>query len=161
MAISIGDKLPDHKLVFVGSEGPDQISTNDLFGGRKVVLFGVPGAFTPTCNNNHLPGFISKSDEILSKGVDEIAVISVNDVHVMNSWADASNGKGKVRFIADGSAKFVQAIGMELDLTEVGMGMRSQRFSMIVEDGKVVTLNVGDGPGEATISGADTILTQL
>ena len=161
MAISIGDKLPEHKLVFSGESGPDQISTADLFGGKKVVLFGVPGAFTPTCDANHLPGFIKHYDDIIAKGVDEIAVMSVNDVFVMASWAEASGGKDKIRFIADGSATFSKAIGLDVDLSEVGMGIRCQRFSMIVEDGVVTALNTGDVPGQASISGAENILTQL
>ena len=161
MAISVGEKLPESKLVYVGADGPDQITTSDLFGGKKVVMFAVTGAFTPTCNANHLPGFIAKAEEILAKGVDEIAVISVNDIHVMSSWAEASGGKGKIRFIADGSANYTKEIGMDIDLSEVGMGVRSLRFSMIVEDGVVTTLNAGDGPGQATIAGAETILTQL
>ena len=161
MTIQVGDKLPDTKFKTMTADGPAERSGADLFGGRTVVLFAVPGAFTPTCHNNHLPGFVEHADTILGKGVDEIAVVSVNDVFVMDAWAKASGAAGKVTFLADGSAEFAKAIGMELDASGFGMGVRSKRYAMIVKDGKVATLNVEDMPGKAEVSGAAGILSAL
>ncbi|WP_417769703.1 peroxiredoxin [Stappia sp.] len=161
MTIQVGDKLPDTKFKTMTADGPAERSAADLFGGRTVVLFAVPGAFTPTCHNNHLPGFVEHADTILGKGVDEIAVVSVNDVFVMDAWAKASGAAGKVTFLADGSAEFAKAIGMELDASGFGMGVRSKRYAMIVKDGKVATLNVEDMPGKAEVSGAAGILSAL
>jgi glutaredoxin/glutathione-dependent peroxiredoxin len=158
MTISIGDKLPDATFkIRVENEYADT-STGDVFSGKKVVLFGLPGAFTPTCSMNHLPGFLENRDVILSKGVDQIAVVAVNDHHVMKAWSEATGGKGKIQFLADGAAKFTKAIGMDAEMGP--MGLRSKRFSMIVEDGVVKQLNVEPGPGADT-SGAATILSQL
>jgi peroxiredoxin len=125
------------------------------------VLFGVPGAFTPTCNNNHLPGYIENRDAILARGVDQIAVVAVNDVFVMNAWARASGGDGKILFLADGSGDFARAAGLDLDLSKGGLGHRLKRFSAIVEDGTVTALNIEDAPGTVASSGAATILEQL
>ncbi len=158
MTISIGDKLPDATFkVRIESEFADT-TTADVFSRKKVVLFGLPGAFTPTCSMNHLPGFLENRDVILSKGVDEIAVVAVNDHHVMKAWSEATGGKGKIKFLADGTAAFTKAIGMDAEMGP--MGLRSKRFSMIVEDGVVKQLNVEAGPGVDT-SGAATILSQL
>lgn len=161
MTISVGDRLPQAKFKIMTSDGPGEISTEELFSGKKVVLFAVPGAFTPTCSMNHLPGYVENQPEILSKGVDQIAVVSVNDIFVMNAWAEASGAKDKILFLADGSADFTKAVGLDADLSVGGMGIRSQRYSMIVEDGVVTALNVGDKRGEAIISGAAAILEQL
>jgi peroxiredoxin len=161
MAITAGDKLPDTKFKIMGSDGPQEASTAELFDGKKVVLFGVPGAFTPTCNMNHLPGFLKNLDLIKAKGVDDVAVISVNDVFVMNEWAKASGGKGKIHFLSDGAAHFTKAAGLDIDLSEVGLGVRSKRYSMIVENGKITKLNVEESPGVAELSGAAAILEQL
>lgn len=161
MTISVGEKLPDCKLKRASSEGPVDTSTADYFAGRKVVLFGVPGAFTPTCSNSHLPGFVENRDAILAKGVDAIAVISVNDHHVMAAWARFSSAENKIDFIADGNAEFVDAMGLSLDASAAGMGRRSQRFSMIVDNGVVTAVNTGDKPGQAEITGAARILEQL
>ena len=161
MAISVGDKLPDTKFKIMGSDGPQEASTSDIFSGKKVVLFGVPGAFTPTCSMNHLPGFLKHLEEIKAKGVDDVAVVSVNDVFVMNEWAKSSGGKDKIQFLCDGSAGFTKSIGLDLDLTEAGLGVRSKRYSMIVEDGTVTRLNIEEKPGVADLSGAATILDQL
>jgi peroxiredoxin len=125
------------------------------------VLFGVPGAFTPTCDRNHLPGFVNKSDEILGKGIDEIAVTGVNDVFVMDAWAKHSGAQGKITFLADGAAQFARAIGLSLDLSERGLGMRSQRYAMLVDDGVVRKLNIEEAPGKAEVSGADALLKAL
>src|SRR5512133_2480059 len=137
MTIKVGDRLPDTKFTVMTSEGPQTRTTDDIFKGRRVVLFGVPGAFTPTCDRNHLPGFVSKSDEILGKGIDEIAVAGVNDVFVMDAGAKHSGAQGKITSLADGAAQFARAIGLSLDLNERGLGMRSQRYSMLVDDGVV------------------------
>jgi len=161
MSIQAGDTLPDATFKTMTADGPADQSASDLFAGKTVVLFAVPGAFTPTCHLNHLPGFVEHADTILSKGVDTIAVVSVNDVFVMDAWAKASGAGDKILFLADGSADFTKAIGMELDASGFGMGVRSQRYAMIVKDGKVTTLNVEDAPGTAEVSGAAGILNAL
>jgi peroxiredoxin len=161
MTIKVGDWLPDTKFTVMTSEGPQTRTTDDIFKGRRVVLFGVPGAFTPTCDRNHLPGFVNKSDEILGKGIDEIAVTGVNDVFVMDAWAKHSGAQGKITFLADGAAQFARAIGLSLDLNERGLGMRSQRYSMLVDDGVVRKLNIEEAPGKAEVSGADALLKAL
>ena len=161
MTIKIGDRLPETSFKIMTADGPGQTSTGEVFGGKKVVLFAVPGAFTPTCHNNHLPGFLENLDVLKSKGVDTVAVTSVNDVFVMDAWAKATGADGKIVFLADGSADFAKAIGLELDASAGGLGIRSQRYSMIVEDGKVTALNVEGSPGEASVSGAVGIINQL
>ena len=160
MAIGAGDKIPSGSVTRMGADGPEQVSTEDLFGGRKVVLFAVPGAFTPTCSAKHLPGFVAKADEIRAKGVDAIACLSVNDVFVMDAWGKDRNAGGKVEMLADGSAALTKALGTVLDLTERGLGVRSARYSMIVEDGVVTRTNMEEGGG-FEVSDADTILGQL
>ena len=161
MTISIGDKLPQTTFKTMTADGAKNLTTDEVFAGKKVVLFAVPGAFTPTCSNNHLPGYLENHDAILARGVDAIAVVSVNDVHVMGAWARFSGGEGKVLFLADGSGDFARATGLDLDLSAAGMGLRSKRFSMIVEDGKVTQLNIEGSPGQAIDSGAARILEQL
>lgn len=161
MTISVGDMMPEATLTTMGEEGPKEVKSADLFSGRKVVLFGVPGAFTPTCHNNHLPGFVEHKDALKAKGVDEIAVVSVNDVFVMDAWQTATNSDDAITFLADGSGSFTKSIGMELDLTERGLGLRSLRFAMVVDDGKVTVLNVEDVPSSATASSAENILAAL
>ncbi len=156
--IKVGDRLPDAKFKVRTADGYGDVTTAEVFGGKKIVLFGVPGAFTPTCSANHLPGYIENRDEILGKGVDGIAVVSVNDHHVMNAWAKASGGEGKLQFLADGAAAFTKAIGLDADMGP--LGVRSKRFSMIVEDGFVKQFNLETGPG-ASVSGAAAILGQL
>ncbi|MGI9352624.1 MAG: peroxiredoxin [Rhizobiaceae bacterium] len=161
MAISVGSKLPDVDFHHVGEDGPGTISTDDIVSGKKVVLFAVPGAFTPTCHKNHLPGFVEHAEEIKSKGVDEIAVVSVNDVFVMDAWAGISGAEGKIKFLSDPNADFAKALGMELDLSERGLGIRSKRYAMIIDDGEVTTFNVEDNPGQAVESTAEKILESL
>ena len=161
MTIKVGDRLPDATFTVMTSDGPQTRTTDDFFKGRRVVLIGVPGAFTPTCHRNHLPGFVSKADEILAKGIDEIAVTGVNDVFVMDAWAKQSGAEGKVTFLADGSANFVKAIGLSLDMSQRGLGTRSQRYSMLVDDGIVRKLHVEEAPGKAEVSGADALLKVL
>jgi peroxiredoxin len=161
MTIAIGDTIPAATLKEKTAEGVSDIDLAGFLKGRKIVLFAVPGAFTPTCSMNHLPGFLENRDSFYAKGVDEIVVISVNDHHVMQAWAKASGGEGKIRFLADGSAVLTKALGLENDMSAGGMGIRSKRYSMLIEDGKVTQLNVEDTPGKAEISGAATLLGQL
>ena len=161
MAIKVGDRLPSATFMTMTADGPKPQSTDDIFKGKKVVLFAVPGAFTPTCHKNHLPGFLTNADKIKGKGIDTIAVTGVNDVFVMNAWKKSSGAEGKVEFLADGSANFAKALGLSIDLGERGLGTRSQRYSMVVEDGVVKALNVEDAPGKADISGAENLLKGL
>ena len=161
MTIAIGEKLPEMTLKSVGADGPANVETGDIFGGKTVVLFAVPGAFTPTCTLNHLPGYLDNRDEILAKGVDEIAVLSVNDPFVMKAWGEQSGGLDKIRFLADWDGAFTREIGMDADLSAAGLGVRTKRYSMLVEDGVVKTLNVEDNPGEADVSSAARMMTQL
>jgi len=158
MTIKVGDKVPAGMLTVMGAEGPVGMSTADIFEGKKVVLFAVPGAFTPTCSMAHLPGFVVHVDEIKSKGVDTVACMSVNDVFVMNAWGQSANAEHLV-MLADGNADFTTALGLELDGTGFGMGKRSQRFAMIVDDGVVSLLNVDAGALEG--SSAEAILAAL
>ncbi|HSM42828.1 MAG TPA: peroxiredoxin [Afifellaceae bacterium] len=161
MTVSVGDRLPETTFFIMGPDGLEKKTTSEIFGGRKVVLFGVPGAFTPTCTNNHLPGFLEHRDAILDKGVDEIAVVSVNDVFVLNAWAEHTRGKGRITFLSDGVAEFAKAAGLDIDRTSVGQGSRLKRFSMIVEDGVIKSMEVEDAPSEATATGAARILEEL
>jgi glutaredoxin/glutathione-dependent peroxiredoxin len=156
--IKVGDHLPDATFKVRVDDGYGDMSAADVFAGKKVVLFAVPGAFTPTCSMNHLPGFLENHKEIIAKGVDRIAVVSVNDHHVMNAWAKHTGGEGKLLFLADGAAIFTKAVGMDFEMGP--LGLRSKRYSMIVEDGVVKQLNVEAGPG-AEVSGAAAILGQL
>ena len=158
MAIKVGDRLPDGKFRVMTAEGPGWKTTDEVFKGRKVVLFAVPGAFTPTCHKNHMPGFVTNADNIKAKGIDAIAVTAVNDVFVMNEWKKASGAEGKVEVLADGSGEFAKAIGLDNDMSAGGMGVRSKRYCMVVEDGVVKTLNIEDAPGKADISGAENLL---
>ncbi|MDB5571680.1 MAG: alkyl hydroperoxide reductase [Hyphomicrobiales bacterium] len=158
--IKVGDRLPNATFTVMTAEGPKPRTTDDIFKGKKVVLFALPGAFTPTCHKNHLPGYRDNLDALKAKGVDAVAVTAVNDTFVMDAWSKTSNCDNKIEFLADGSAKFAQAIGLGLDLTERGMGMRSRRYSMLVDDGVVKTLNVEEGQG-AEASGAQTMLGQV
>ena len=159
MTISVGDKLPDVKLVKATQDGPEQVASSDFFAGRKVALFSVPGAFTPTCSAKHLPGYVEKADELRAKGVDEIACTSVNDAFVMGAWKDAA-GSEEVTMLADGNGAFAQAVGLTMDGSGFGMGQRAQRYSMIVEDGVVKELNV-EQPGDFSVSSAEHMLKQL
>lgn len=160
MAIKVGDQMPTGTLSQMTKDGPQKISTDQLFKGKKVVLFSVPGAFTPTCDAKHLPGFIQHADDIKAKGVDTIACLAVNDVFVMGAWGKASGTGGKVVMLADGNAEYTKKLGLELDATGFGMGIRGQRFSLIVYDGKVTHVNV-EAPGEFKVSSAEHALSQL
>ena len=160
MTIKIGDRLPDTKLVKVTDAGPDQVDTASYFAGRRVALFSVPGAFTPTCSAKHLPGFVEKADALKAKGIDEIACTAVNDAFVMAAWGKSAGVDGKVTMLADGNGDFAKAIGLEMDGSRFGMGLRAQRYSMVVNDGIVEQLNV-EAPGEFKVSAADYMLGQL
>jgi glutaredoxin/glutathione-dependent peroxiredoxin len=160
MAIKVGDRVPNATFTVMTADGPKPKTTDELFKGKKVVLFAVPGAFTPTCNNNHLPGFVKNAAAIKAKGVDTIAVTGVNDVFVMNAWKKSAGGDA-IEFLADGSGNFAKAMGLTADLTERGLGVRSQRYAMVVQDGVIKALNVEDAPGKADISGADNLMKSL
>jgi peroxiredoxin len=160
MTIKVGDKLPDATFQTMTADGVKPKTGAELFAGKKVVLFGVPGAFTPTCSRNHLPGFINNADAFFAKGVDTIAVTAVNDVHVMGAWAKAN--PGKIEFLSDGNGAFVKSIGLDYDATERLMGpVRSRRYSMYAEDGVVKVLNVEEVTSKAEVSGADNLLKSI
>jgi peroxiredoxin len=159
--IKVGDRLPSTKFKVMTAEGPAEKTTDDIFKGKKVVLFAVPGAFTPTCHRNHLPGFLNNADAIKAKGVNTIAVTGVNDVFVMDAWKKSTGAEGKIEFLADGSADFAKAIGLQLDATGGGLGIRSKRYSMVVDDGVVKSLAVEEAPGKAELSGAEALLKVL
>ncbi|SIQ07710.1 peroxiredoxin [Bosea sp. TND4EK4] len=161
MTIKVGDKLPQATFRVMTAEGPAAKTTDDLFKGRKIVLFAVPGAFTPTCHKNHLPGYLAKADEIKAKGIDAIMVTSTNDVFVLDAWAKATGGAGVIEFLSDGNGDFAKEIGLSMDGSGFGMGVRSQRYSMLVEDGVVKALNVEEAAGKADRSGAETMLGLL
>ncbi len=167
MTIKVGDRLPEGTLTeFYETEtagcslGPNSFKVADLAKGKKIAIFGLPGAFTPTCSAKHVPGFVANFDKLKSKGVNEIWCLSVNDAFVMGAWARDQKSQGKVRMFADGSADYTKKLGLEMDLTARGMGMRSQRYSMLVQDGVVKSLNV-EQPGKFEVSGAETLLGQL
>ena len=160
MTIAVGDKIPSAKLKTMTAEGPKDISTEEIFGGKKVVLFAVPGAFTPTCSAKHLPGFVEKAAQIKAKGVDTVACLAVNDAFVMGAWGKAQNTDGKVLMLADGAAAFTKQLGLDLDLSAPGMGVRSKRYAMVVDNGVVKALNV-EAPGAFEVSSADAILRAL
>jgi glutaredoxin/glutathione-dependent peroxiredoxin len=161
MPIKPGDSLPlDLKLKEMGESGPKDVSTGELFKGRKVVVFAVPGAFTPTCSMKHLPGFVEKAAELRAKKIDDVVCLSVNDAFVMGAWGDASGTRGKVRMVADGNGEFTRAVGLEMDASGFGMGRRSQRYAMIVNDGIVQDVMVEPGPG-LKASSAEAVLGKL
>lgn len=160
MTISVGEKLPEATFNTMTADGAKSLTTADVFSGKTVVLFGVPGAFTPTCSNNHLPGYLENHAAILARGVDTIAVVAVNDQFVMGAWANFTGGEGKLLYLADGNGDFVRAAGLQADMSEFAMGTRSKRFSMIVKDGVVTALNIETKSG-VNESGAAKILEQL
>ncbi|WP_374443416.1 peroxiredoxin [Stella sp.] len=160
MTIAVGQKIPSGKLKTMTAEGPKDITTDELFGGKKVVVFALPGAFTPTCSAKHLPGFVQHAGSIKGKGVDTIACLSVNDAFVMGAWGKDQNVGDKVLMLADGSGDFTEALGLTLDLTPNGMGKRSKRYAMVVDNGTVTALNVEE-PGKFEVSSAEAVLKQL
>jgi peroxiredoxin len=159
MTIKVGDKIPAAKLRIMGANGPQELTTEQLFAGKKVAIFGLPGAFTPTCSAKHLPGYIENAAALKAKGIGTIACLSVNDAFVMDAWGKSQNAGDKVQMVADGDGDFTRAIGLELDLTGRGMGKRCQRFSMLVQDGVVKSLNI-EKPGAFEVSDAGTMLKQ-
>jgi len=160
MAISVGDRIPNVELAVMGKDGPESVSTDEIFNGKKVVLFALPGAFTPTCSAAHLPGYVVHNDAIKAKGVDTIACLSVNDAFVMGAWGESQNVEDNIMMLADGSAAFTEAVGLTLDLTARNMGVRSQRYAMIVDDSVVTHLNVEEGPN-FEVSNAESIIALL
>ena len=161
MTIKIGDHLPQATFRVMTEDGPAAKSTDDVFRGRKVVLVAVPGAFTPTCDRNHLPGYVQRADEIKAAGIDAVLVTAVNDVFVLKAWSKAAEADGKVEMLSDGNADFAKALGLSFDGSGFGLGTRSQRYSMLVDDGVVRAVNVEDSPGKADVSSADAFLNQL
>jgi len=162
MAIQVGDRLPQSTFRVMGPDGrPAPKTTDEVFKGRKVVLFAVPGAFTPTCHKNHMPGFVAKADEIKAKGVDAILVTAVNDVFVLDAWTKQSGSEGKIEYLADGNGEFAKAVDLTVDASGNGLGIRSKRYAMVVEDGVVKILNVEDSPGKAEVSSAENLLKAL
>ncbi len=160
MTIKVGDKLPDATFMTMGPDGPKPVTAAEVFGGKRVALLAVPGAFTPTCSARHLPGFKDQSQALKAKGVEAIACVSVNDVFVMAAWGEAQGVGQDVQMLADGNGAFARALGLEMDASKYGMGSRSQRYSMVVKDGVVETLNVEEG-GDFKVSSADYMLAQL
>ncbi|HEV7439976.1 MAG TPA: peroxiredoxin [Methylobacterium sp.] len=157
MTIQVGDHLPQATFRVNGPEGPQARTTDDVFKGRRVVLVGVPGAFTPSCHRNHLPGFVAKLEEIKARGIDAVAVTAVNDVFVLDAWAKASGAEG-IEFLADGNGDFAKATGLDMDGTGFGLGIRSKRYSALIEDGVVRILNIEESPSKAEASGAEALL---
>ena len=159
MAVQVGDSIPDVTLKIMGENGPEDISTADVFSGKKVVMFAVPGAFTPTCSNAHVPGFVANADKIKEKGVDTIVCISVNDAFVMDAWGKAGNAE-EIMMVGDGNCELANALGVTMDGSGFGLGTRSMRYSLVAEDGKITTLNLEQG-GAYEVSSADAILEVL
>ncbi len=159
MAVQVGDSIPEATLKVMGEKGPQDVTTAEMFGGKKVVLFAVPGAFTPTCSAAHLPGFVVNADKIKEKGVDAIVCLSVNDAFVMDAWGKGANAEELI-MAADGNGDFTKAMGLEMDGSGFGMGLRSQRYALIAEDGKITTLNV-EAPGQFDVSSADAVMAAL
>ena len=161
MAITVGDRLPQATFGTMTADGPTDVTSDEFFGGKKVVLFSVPGAYTPTCHEQHLPGFVTAAAELKGKGVDQIACTAVNDVFVLSQWGKDSGADGEIAFLADGNGEFAKSLGMELDLTGVGLGMRGQRFAMLVDDGVVKIFNLETVASNADESSAETLLAQM
>jgi peroxiredoxin len=161
MTIKVGDRLPNVSVRLVTPDGPKPVETKDYFAGKTIVLFGLPGAFTPTCHKNHLPGFIVSEAAFKAKGVDAIAMTAVNDHYVLSAWSDATGSKGHIDFLADGGGDFAKALGLEFDASAGGLGVRSKRYAMLVEDGVVKQLNIEPKPGDADISSATHLLEQM
>ena len=161
MSISVGDKLPDATFTVFTDEGPKQVSSGELFKGKTVVLFAVPGAFTPTCSEQHLPGFVALADQLRSKGVTTIACTAVNDVFVLDAWAKARNAKDDITMLADGNGDFAKSLGLDIDLSKFGLGLRSKRYAMVLEDGVVKYLGIEDSPPEHIKATAEKVLASF
>jgi glutaredoxin/glutathione-dependent peroxiredoxin len=161
MSIKVGDKLPDASFTTMTADGPKAMSTAEVFGGKKIALFAVPGAYTPTCHKQHMPGFVERAAELKAKGYDAVACTSTNDIFVLSAWGTESGADGKVMMLADGSADFAKKIGLEIDLTARGMGVRSKRYSMAIDNGVVTILNVEDAPPQHDKSSAATLCSMI
>lgn len=161
MAIKVGDKLPDGKFKVMGSDGPTDMKVSDVFAGKTVALFAVPGAYTPTCHKQHMPGFVNRFDELKGKGIDTVACVAVNDIFVLDHWSSEVNPGGKILILSDGSAEFTRAIGLDIDLGPFGLGTRSKRYAMLVDDGVVKVLNVEDAPPQHDKSSAETMCSMI
>jgi peroxiredoxin len=161
MTITVGDRLPEHTFTVMGADGPEPITTADIFAGKKVALFAVPGAYTPTCHQQHMPGFVARLSELAAKGVDTVACTAVNDIFVLTNWAKDTGALGNVLMLADGSAEFAHKIGLDVDLITRGLGVRSKRYAMLVEDGTVKVLNVEDAPPQHDKSSAATLCSMI
>lgn len=161
MAIQVGDRLPQATFRVMTAEGPAAKTTDDVFKGRKIVLFAVPGAFTPTCHKNHLPGFLTNAEAIKAKGVDAIVCTAINDVFVLDAWSKATGAAGQIDFLSDGNGDFAKALGLTFDGSGFGLGTRSQRYSMLVDNGIVEKLNVEDVPGKTDVSSAEHLIGEL
>jgi len=161
MTINVGDRIPSAALKQLTSEGVKEFTTDEIFRGKRIVLIAVPGAFTPACSQRHLPGYVDKAEDIKAKGIDEIACVAVNDAFVMGAWGRDQKAEGKIRMLADGSGDFTRALGLELDLSKGGLGVRSKRYSMLVDDGVVKSLNVEQQPGQVDLSGVEAMLKAL
>jgi peroxiredoxin len=161
MAIKVGDKLPEATFMTMSADGPKPMTTAEVFGGKKVALFAVPGAYTPTCHKTHMPGFVERAEELRKKGFDTVACTAVNDVFVLTNWGKDSKADGKIQMLADGSADFAKKIGLDIDLTARGLGVRSKRYAMAVEDGVVKVLNIEDVPASVDKSSAATLCSMV
>jgi glutaredoxin/glutathione-dependent peroxiredoxin len=161
MTIKVGDKLPDVSFTVMTAEGPKPMTTAEMFGGKKVALFAVPGAYTPTCHKQHMPGFVGRAAELKAKGFDSIACTSVNDIFVLSNWATDTGATGNITMLADGSADFAKKLGLEIDLTARGLGVRSKRYAMAVDNGVVKILNVEDAPPQHDKSSAETLCSMI
>ena len=161
MTINVGDRIPSVTLKQLTPEGVKEFTTDEIFRGKRIVLIAVPGAFTPACSQRHLPGYVDRAADIKAKGIDEIACVAVNDAFVMGAWGRDQKAEGRVRMLADGSGDFARALGLELDLSKGGLGVRSKRYSMLVDNGVVKSLNVEQQPGQVDISGAEAMLKSL
>ena len=161
MTIKVGDRLPDAKFAVMGADGPSAKTVNDVFSGKKVALFAVPGAYTPTCHKNHMPGFVDRVGELKAKGIDAIACTAVNDIFVLTNWANDTGAAGKIEMLADGSGDFAKALGLDIDLSGFGLGLRSKRYAMLVDDGVVKVLNVEDSPPIAEKSSAANLCSMI
>jgi peroxiredoxin len=160
MAIKVGDKMPSGTLTVATKDGPQKVSADEFFANKKVVLFSVPGAFTPTCDAKHLPGFVERAGDLKGKGIDTVACLSVNDAFVMKAWGKAQGVEGKVEMLADGNAEYTKALGLDFDASGFGMGMRGQRFALVIDNGVVKQVNV-EAKGEFKVSSADFVIEQL
>ena len=161
MTIKVGDRIPSSKFTIMGADGPTARTTDEVFKGKKVALFAVPGAYTPTCHKNHMPGFVERVGELKAKGIDTVVCTAVNDVFVLDNWAKDTGAAGKIDMLADGSGEFAKATGLEIDLSDFGLGVRSKRYAMLVDDGVVKVLNIDEAPPVHDKSSAETLCSMI